>query len=62
MKDYVDDPIVTEISPLGAYYPAENYHQNYYNENGSQPYCRAVIDPKVQKLRSMFKDRLKDEI
>ena len=61
MKTYFDDPIVTEVSPLAAYYPAEDYHQNYYNQNGQQPYCRAVIDPKVQKLRSLFKERLKAE-
>lgn len=61
MKTYFDDPIVTEVSHLAAYYPAEDYHQNYYNQNGQQPYCRAVIDPKVQKLRSLFKDRLKAE-
>jgi peptide methionine sulfoxide reductase msrA/msrB len=61
MKDYFDDPIVTEVSPLAAYYPAEAYHQDYYNQNGQQPYCRAVIDPKVQKLRSLFKHRLKAE-
>lgn len=61
MKAYFTDPVVTEISALGAYYPAEDYHQNYYNQNGEQPYCRAVIDPKVKKLRNMFKDRLKEE-
>jgi peptide methionine sulfoxide reductase msrA/msrB len=54
--------VVTEISPLAAYYSAEEDHQNYYNENRQQPYCRAIIDPKVQKLRSMFKDRLKEEV
>ena len=61
MADYFDGPIVTELSPLGAYYPAEDYHQNYYNNNGNQPYCSAIISPKVQKLRAMFADRLKPE-
>lgn len=61
MKDYFDDPIVTELSSLGAYYPAEDYHQDYYNTNTSQPYCQAVISPKVAKLRAMFNDRLKEE-
>jgi peptide methionine sulfoxide reductase msrA/msrB len=61
MKDYFDDAIVTEVSLLEAYYPAEVDHQNYYNDNRQQPYCRAIIDPKVQKLRSLFKHRLKPE-
>ncbi len=46
-------PIVTEISPVAKFYPAENYHQDYYNLNSSQPYCRAVIDPKIRKLMQM---------
>ncbi len=44
-------PIVTEIVPMSTFYPAESYHQNYYNDNGNQPYCRAVISPKVAKFR-----------
>ena len=45
------DPIVTEIKPLVAFYPAENYHQNYYNENKEKnPYCQVVIAPKLRKL------------
>ena len=45
------DPIVTEIKPLVAFYPAENYHQNYYNENKDKnPYCQVVIAPKLKKL------------
>ena len=60
MKDYFDDPIVTELSPLGAYYPAEAYHQDYYNTNTDQPYCQAVISPKLTRLRAMFTDRLKE--
>ncbi len=61
MADYFDDPIVTEVSPLGAYYEAEGYHQNYYNENSNQGYCQAVINPKLSKLRAMYQDRLKAE-
>lgn len=61
MKDYFDDPIVTELSPLAAFYVAEDAHQDYYNQNRSQPYCSAIIDPKVAKLRAMFADRLKEE-
>jgi len=53
------DPIVTEITPLSVFYPAEDYHQNYYRTNPAQPYCQVVIDPKVQKFRKEFKDRLK---
>jgi peptide-methionine (S)-S-oxide reductase len=55
-----DDPIVTEISPITEYYPAENYHQNYYNLNGSAPYCSYVIQPKIDKFKKVFKSKLKD--
>ena len=51
--------IVTEISPFTTFYPAEEYHQNYYNQNGQQPYCRAVIDPKIGKFTEKFKDLIK---
>lgn len=54
-----DDPIVTEISPYKAFYVAENYHQDYYNLNGSQPYCTYVIKPKLEKFKKVFKDKLK---
>jgi peptide-methionine (S)-S-oxide reductase len=53
------NPIVTEIAPLDTFYAAEDYHQNYYNDNANQPYCRVVIDPKVRKFRKEFKDKLK---
>ncbi len=54
-------PIVTEISPLGTYYPAEEYHQDYYNQNREKnSYCTAVIEPKVNKLRKTFLHLLKD--
>ncbi len=43
-------PIVTEIEPLGTFYPAEDYHQDYYARNGSAPYCQAVIAPKIEKF------------
>lgn len=45
-----DDPIVTEITPLGKFYPAEDYHQNYFKNNPNQGYCTFVIKPKVKKL------------
>lgn len=53
------NPIVTEISPAVTFYNAEEYHQNYYNLNGDQPYCVYVIKPKVEKFRKVFKDKLK---
>ena len=52
-------PIVTEITPFKTFYPAENYHQNYYNLHGSQPYCTFVIRPKVEKFEKVFKNKLK---
>jgi peptide-methionine (S)-S-oxide reductase len=58
--DIFDDPIVTEISPYETLFVAENYHQNYFNENGSQPYCTFVIQPKVEKFKKVFKDKLKN--
>ncbi|MGF1637664.1 MAG: peptide-methionine (S)-S-oxide reductase MsrA [Cyclobacteriaceae bacterium] len=53
------DPIVTEISPLSNYYKAEDYHQEYFRLNGSQPYCSFVVRPKVEKFKKVFKDKLK---
>ncbi len=54
-----DKPIVTEVTQFTKFYKAEDYHQNYYNENSNQPYCRMVIRPKLDKLEKAFKDRLK---
>lgn len=54
-----DNPIVTAIEPFKAFYVAENYHQDYYNKNGSAPYCYYVIKPKLEKFRKVFKDKLK---
>lgn len=56
------NPIVTEIAPFDKFYLAEDYHQNYYRLNPNQPYCRVVIDPKVQKFKKQFQDRLKDTV
>ncbi len=53
-------PIVTEIVPFRAFYPAEKYHLNYYASHPRQGYCVAVIGPKVEKIRKVFKDRLKN--
>ncbi|TVR71603.1 MAG: peptide-methionine (S)-S-oxide reductase [Sphaerobacteraceae bacterium] len=57
--DIWDDPIVTEIAPLTTFYPAEDYHQEYYRRNSGAGYCRMVIDPKMEKLRKEFSSRLK---
>lgn len=54
-----EDPIVTEISPLINYYVAENYHQDYYANNPSAPYCTFVIAPKLKKFRTEFSHLLK---
>lgn len=54
-----DDPIVTEIVPLTQFYPAEEYHTNYYVRNPNQGYCRVVIAPKVAKARQHFFEKLK---
>ena len=54
-----DSPIVTEITAFTNFYPAENYHQDYFNLNGMQPYCQFVVRPKVEKLKKYFADRLK---
>ncbi|HNT30320.1 MAG TPA: peptide-methionine (S)-S-oxide reductase MsrA [bacterium] len=52
------DPIVTEIKPLGAFYPAEHYHQRYYELNTDKPYCQIVINPKLHKLKMSYFDLL----
>lgn len=54
------EPIVTEIVPFRNFYNAEKYHQNYYRLTPYQPYCRAVIDPKVQKFKKEFQEKLKN--
>lgn len=53
------DPIVTEITPFANFYPAEDYHQEYYKLNGEAPYCQFVVRPKVEKFRKVFKEDLK---
>jgi peptide-methionine (S)-S-oxide reductase len=52
-------PIVTEIAPLTKFYPAEDYHQDYFANNAYQPYCQVVVAPKVAKFRKLYFDRLK---
>lgn len=54
-----DDPIVTEVTAFDKFWPAENYHQEYFANNPNQPYCAAVVAPKVAKFRKQFADRLR---
>lgn len=54
-----DNPVVTEVKPYGPFYKAEDYHQNYYNQNGEEGYCRMVIRPKLDKFKKVFADKLK---
>lgn len=56
-----DAPIVTTIEPMPEFYMAEKYHQNYYKDNGGQPYCQFLIRPKMEKFRRVFKNKLKTE-
>lgn len=57
-----EDPVVTEISPLVNWYPAEGYHQNYYRQHTTQPYCAFLITPKLAKFRKMYADKLKSAV
>ena len=54
-----DAPIVTEVAPAGEFYVAEDYHQEYFQNNANQPYCRAIVAPKVSKFRQKFLAKLK---
>jgi peptide-methionine (S)-S-oxide reductase len=60
-EDLWGAPIVTEVSPLQEFFPAEGYHEGYFRRNPNQPYCRAVISPKVAKFRSRFSHKLKSQ-
>lgn len=55
-------PIVTEITPFQAFYPAEDYHREYFRLHGEEPYCRAVISPKVAKFRKHYREKLKTAV
>lgn len=59
-EDVFEAPIVTEVDRLGTFWPAEDYHHDYFARNGRQPYCMFVIAPKVAKLRKSHAHRLKD--
>jgi len=53
------DPIVTALEPASEFYPAEDYHQQYYENHPNQPYCAFVVAPKVQKFRKKFASKVK---
>ncbi|MEJ6980495.1 peptide-methionine (S)-S-oxide reductase MsrA [Pedobacter sp. P351] len=57
-----DSPIITEVSPISDFYKAEDYHQNYFNQNSGQPYCAFVIKPKLAKFGEKFKEKIKPEL
>lgn len=59
LKPYFSRPIVTEMSEIKPFFIAEKEHQDYYNLNSNAPYCRAVIEPKISKLRTYYADKLK---
>ncbi len=62
VQKLLDDPIVTELKELEIFYPAEDYHQDYYNQNTNQGYCRAIINPKLAKFKKLYADKLKKSI
>ncbi len=57
-KKVFPNPIVTQVISASTFYPAEDYHQDYYNQNGTEPYCQIVIKPKMDKFLKAFKDKL----
>lgn len=59
LQPYFDNPVVTTLEELTVFYPAEEYHQDYYNQNKEQSYCNFVITPKLAKFRKMYADKLK---
>ena len=61
LNELSDKPIVTEIKEFTGFYPAEEYHQNYYSSNPDYPYCKYVIQPKLEKFEKVFGDKIKKE-
>ena len=57
-----NNPIVTTLEPFITFYPAEDYHDDYFNNNGGNPYCQMVVRPKVEKFEKVFKDKLKQKV
>lgn len=62
LQPYFDNPIVTTLEELTIFYPAEEYHQDYYNQNKDQSYCSFVITPKLTKFRKIYADKLKKHV
>lgn len=60
-KKHWDKPVVTEITPLGLFYPAEDYHQDYFNKNPGNGYCSVIIEPKIVKARATYKKWFQEE-
>lgn len=58
LEKEIGEPVATEILPFRNFYPAEDYHQDYYNKNPEAPYCRVIINPKIEKVRKVFKDKI----
>lgn len=58
IQELWSEPVVTEVMPLEHFYPAEDYHQDYYNQNSNQGYCQVVINPKLHKLKEKFAERI----
>lgn len=61
LSETFKDPIVTEISEFTEFYPAEDYHKDYYEKNRNKPYCTFVITPKISKLIAQYSDNIKEE-
>ena len=59
-QEVYGEPIVTKILPFANFYPAEEHHQNYYNKNPEARYCQVVINPKVDKIKKLFGEKLKN--
>lgn len=62
LEKVYDKPIVTEITPASEFYKAEDYHQNYFNDNSMKPYCVAVIQPKLNKFAKDFTEKIRPEL
>ncbi len=60
-EKYFEDPIVTEITAFDIFYPAEDYHQDFYNNNQTHGYCRFAIAPKLEKLKKLFEDKMTNQ-
>ncbi|KIA92546.1 methionine sulfoxide reductase A [Pedobacter kyungheensis] len=62
LQNIFDKPIITEVVPAAEFYEAEDYHQNYFNDNQGKPYCSFVIQPKLNKFAQDFRNKIKPEL